>query len=68
MAAEELSEQLRAEVLPPSNSTDVDSGMCLPKWHCVLEGCTACAEMKTFAETNQEKVSGNIFGMTRSTS
>eukprot|EP00973_Karenia_brevis_P022896 3152088-Karenia_brevis.AAC.1 len=55
MATEELSEQLRTEVLLPSKCTDVDSGMCLPKWHCVLEGCTACAEMKTFAEMNQEE-------------
>eukprot|EP00973_Karenia_brevis_P033388 4604255-Karenia_brevis.AAC.1 len=55
MATEKLSEQLRTEVSLPSNFTDVESGMCLPKWHSVFEGCTACAEMKSFAEANQEK-------------
>eukprot|EP00973_Karenia_brevis_P070245 9764151-Karenia_brevis.AAC.1 len=47
MASEELSGQLRTEALLPSQVTDVDSGMCLPKWHCVFERCLACGETKT---------------------
>eukprot|EP00973_Karenia_brevis_P004348 594795-Karenia_brevis.AAC.1 len=55
MASEELSEQLRAEPLLPSKSTDVDSGRCLPQWHCVFEGCLACAETKTFFRDDSRK-------------
>eukprot|EP00973_Karenia_brevis_P074743 10387260-Karenia_brevis.AAC.1 len=55
IATEELSEQLRTEALLPSKFTDVDFGMCLPKWHCAFAGCLACAEMKMFSETNQEQ-------------
>eukprot|EP00973_Karenia_brevis_P056384 7841868-Karenia_brevis.AAC.1 len=55
MASEELSEPLRTEALLPSKLTDVDSGMCLPKWHCVFEGCSACAETKTHSEMSHEK-------------
>eukprot|EP00973_Karenia_brevis_P048642 6752876-Karenia_brevis.AAC.1 len=55
MATEELSEQLRIKVLLPSKFTDMDSGMCLPKWHCVFEGCPACAETKSLSNMSQEK-------------
>eukprot|EP00973_Karenia_brevis_P001083 148080-Karenia_brevis.AAC.1 len=55
MATEELSEQLRTEVLLPSKFTNVVSGMCLPKWHCVFERCEACAERKSLSNLSQEK-------------
>ena len=55
LATEELSEQLREEALLPTQLTDADSGMSLPRWHCVFEGCGACAEAKNKSELNQEK-------------
>eukprot|EP00973_Karenia_brevis_P073669 10237336-Karenia_brevis.AAC.1 len=55
MATEELSEQLRAELLLPAQFTDFDSGIRFPKWHCVFAGCLACAETKASSEMNQEK-------------
>ena len=33
LATEELSEQLREEPLLPTQLTDADSGMSLPRWH-----------------------------------
>ena len=74
IAAEELGQHLRSQPLLPSKFkhsdetfTDVDSGICLPKWHCVFAGCLPCAEENTSNEIVQEKVSGNTFGRIRST-
>ena len=61
-AAEELSQHLREQPLLPSKFkqrdqtfTDMDSGICLPKWHCVFAGCLACAEESTSKEIVQEE-------------
>ena len=61
-AAEELGQHLRSQPLLPSKFkrrdetfTDGDSGICLPKLHCVFAGCRAYAEEKTSKDIVQEK-------------
>ena len=62
IAAEKLSEHLRGEPLLPLKFkysdevyTDVDSGICLPRWHCFFSGRRACADVNNSEAVVQEK-------------
>ena len=62
IAAENLAEHLRSEPLLPLKDkhtdcvvTDLDSGMCLPRWHCAFLGCRACSDNAKENHVAQEK-------------
>ena len=62
VAAENLAEHLRSEPLLPLKYnygddvvTDVDSGICLPRWHCAFLGCRACSDNNNDKDVAQEK-------------